>query len=262
MVSAIAALSSASAQTRGTLYIIAVGIDRYAALGNTCGPEGKSSCDLRYSGADARELTAALEHRMGPAHKAIVKRVLVNGGTAADAPTSANIIDAFDILKQATEEDTVVIYVAGLSVIEGTSYRLLATNAERLGESFRAATVVPWQIIQEAADRAKGRRILFVDACYAGAAAGAPYANLVAYFAARSDQDALEDPHLGHGLFTYAVIEGLNGAAAGGDKRRITARSLSAYVGKRVPELARVLKTEQTPQYMAGPDDAELVLVE
>ena len=65
---------------RGTLYILAIGVDRYPGLGNTCGDSGTASCDLRFSGADARKLAEAAERRLGPAHTKVVKRVLVNGG--------------------------------------------------------------------------------------------------------------------------------------------------------------------------------------
>jgi hypothetical protein len=38
---------------RGTLCIVAIGVDRYPVMGNTCG-NGSQSCDLRFAGADAR----------------------------------------------------------------------------------------------------------------------------------------------------------------------------------------------------------------
>jgi hypothetical protein len=39
----------------------------------------------------------------------------------------------------------------------------------------------------------------------------ADHANNIAYTAARFDQTAKEDDKLEHGLFTYAVVEGLEG---------------------------------------------------
>ena len=83
----------------------------------------------------------------------------------------------------------------------------------------RGSTVVPWHALQEAVETAKGRRILFVDTCHSGNAYNqrlgnaAYHANIIAYTAARFDQEAMEDPKLGHGLFSYAVVEGLRGRA-------------------------------------------------
>ncbi len=63
-----------------------------------------------------------------------------------------------------------------------------------------------------------------------------------------SEQFATEFETIGHGVFTYALLEGLKGKADGsnGDKK-ITVREISAYLEERVPELAE--KYLGTPQY-------------
>jgi uncharacterized caspase-like protein len=110
-----------------------------------------------------------------------------------------------DTLKQAKETDTVLLFIAGHGSNDGPDYRFLANNAERLGDTFRGATVVPWHALQAAIEGAKGRRILFIDTCHSGNAYNqqlgnaAYHANIIAYSAARFDQEALEDRKLGHG---------------------------------------------------------------
>jgi WD40 repeat protein len=248
---------------RGTLYILAIGVDSYPGLGNTCGVLGDKSCNLTVSGADARSLVAAVEKRLSPAHDKVVKRLLVNGAGGKDDPTAANILDAIDTLKQAEETDTVVLFVAGHGINEGPNYRFLATNAEWAGDALRGSTVVPWQILQEAVEAAKGRRILFIDTCHSGNAYNqrlgnaAYHANIVAYTAARFDQTAREDDTLGHGLFTYAMVEGLEGKGGIAQRQEITTKSLADYVIKRVEELA---KGKQEPQYFKGRDAEDYVL--
>src|SRR6202008_3085614 len=117
-----------------------------------------------------------------------------------------------DLLKQAREIDTIVMFIAGHGVNDGADYRFLATNAQRLGDSYRTTTVVAWQFLQGWFEAAKGPRILFLDTCHSGNAYNqklgnaAYHANIIAYTSARSDQEALEDAKLGHGLFTYAVV--------------------------------------------------------
>ena len=188
---------------RGTLYLIAIGVDKYPGLGKTCGTDGNASCDLNYSGADARALVAAVEKRLGPAHTNVVKRLLVNGGGAGDSPTASNILDAIDLLKDARETDTVVLFIAGHGYNEGSNYKFLATNAEWVGANLRGSTVVQWQVLQAAVESAKGRRILLIDTCHAGNAYNqtlgnaAYHANIIAYTAARFDQEAIEDPSAG-----------------------------------------------------------------
>jgi WD40 repeat protein len=249
---------------RGTLYILAIGVDQYPKLGQTCGATGNGSCDLRYSGADARKWVEAAERRLGPAHSKVVKRTLINGANWTELPTAGNILDAIDLLKQAKETDTVMLFIAGHGFNDGPSYRFLATDAERVGDGFRGATVVPWQIIQEAVESAKGRRVLFIDTCHSGNAYNqklgnaAYHANIIAYTAARFDQEAMEDSNLGHGLFTYAVVEGLEGK--GTAKRELSTKELAEYVVKRVEELAKTLRGEQEPQYFKGRDAEDYVL--
>ena len=199
----------------------------------------------------------AAERRLGPAHSKVVKRMLINGANWTELPTANNILDAIDLLKQAKETDTVMLFIAGHGFNDGPSYRFLATDAERVGDGFRGATVVPWQIIQEAVESAKGRRVLFIDTCHSGNAYNqklgnaAYHANIIAYTAARFDQEAMEDTTLGHGLFTYAVVEGLEGK--GTAKRELSTKELAEYVVKRVDELAKSPARRAGAAILQGP---------
>ena len=92
----------------------------------------------------------------------------------------------------------------------------------------------------------KGRRMLFLDTCHSGNAYSpklgntAYHANIITYASARFDQEALEDANLGHGLFTYAVAEGLDGKGElGGQARDHHQGSRRVTSIKRVDELAK-----------------------
>ena len=261
---------------RGNLYILAIGVDRYAKIPPICGETHTASCDLRFSGADAAAFAAAIEKKLGPSHEAVEKRLLINGGGEAE-PTAANILDAIGFLKKAGETDTVVVFVAGHGINEGDSYRFLPTDAERTDVGWRGSSVVPWYALQEALETAQGRRLLFVDTCHSGNAYNkrldnaAYHANFIAYASARWDQLANERDNLvtqysrghGHGLFTYAVIEGLDGKVTGSDaKHQIGTTQLHAYVVQRVGALATEMKRSQEPQYFRGRDAEDFALVQ
>jgi WD40 repeat protein len=254
---------------RGTLHILAIGVDKYPGLGMRCGPFGKSSCDLNFAGADARKLAEAIEARLGPVHTDVAKRVVVNDAPDPnDEPTAVNILDAVGQLRKATEKDTVAVFISGHGINEGASYRFLPTNAawDGDGDLLRNSTVVSWHILQEAVETAKGRRIMFVDTCHSGNAYNqrlshsAYHANIIAYTATRFDQLASESTKLKHGLFTYAVAEGLGGKASRGDARQITTKDLADYVVARVGELAKEIRRQQEPQYFKGRDAQDFVL--
>src|SRR5262249_4445487 len=202
----------------------------------------------------------AVEKRLAPVHERVVTRLLVNGAGEKDEPTAANILNAIDLLKDTRETDTVLLFVAGHGFNDGPSYRFLPTNAELTDGVLRGATVVPWYALQEAVESAKGRRILFIDTCHSGNAYNqrlgnaAYHANVITYTAARFDQLALEDRVRGHGLFTYAVVEGLEGKGGLAARRQISTKELADYVVKRVDELAKAQGDSQQPQYFRGRD--------
>jgi uncharacterized caspase-like protein len=58
--------------------------------------------------------------------------------------------------------------------------------------------------------------------------------------ATRFDQTAREDDALGHSLFTFAVVEGLEGKGAIAAHRQISTKELADYVIKRVEELGEM----------------------
>jgi uncharacterized caspase-like protein len=244
----------------GALYIVAIGVDRYPGLGNTCGA-GDGTCDLKYAGADAKRLTEVVEKRMGPSHSQVIKRLLVNGSQASEEPTVSNIMDALDLLKQTKATDTVVFYISGHSQNDGKTLGFLSTTAERRGDSFRSASVVLWPNIQEAVETAKGRRIAFIDTAISGNFNLRPGNSVVTYTGAAWNQSSLEDASIGHGLFTYAVVEGLDGQALDAASMQVTSKNLADFINRRVESLARAMKSEQEPQYFSGADaDADHVL--
>ena len=126
---------------------------------------------------------------------------------------------------------------------------------------------MPWYAFQEAIEGAKGRRILFLDTCHAGNSYNqrlsndSYQANIIVYSAARWDQEALERSDLGHGLFTYAMVEGIEGQAAKGDNAgRVTTLGLRDFLLARVAEMAGKLGHAQEPQYFRGRDAENYLL--
>ena len=243
---------------RGTLYILAVGVAKYPAIADWCRPQ--DTCDLNFTGEDAVAFAEAIERQLGPLHDRAVRRVLVNGGADADAPTAAHIIDALSIVSDAKINDTVAVFLAGHGLNDGPTYRFVSTDATGAAGKIRASSIVPWYAIEEAIDQAKGRRLLFIDTCHSAGAYNerlgntAYHANILAYSSARWDQEALESAEYKHGLFTQALLEALKGEADATHQGRVDTLRLNEYLQKRVPELAKALKGEQNPQFFKGRD--------
>ncbi len=61
--------------------------------------------------------------------------------------------------------------------------------------------------------------------------------------ASSKEQFAAEVRELGHGAFTYTLLEGLKGKAAGGSDT-VTVRKLMGYIEEQLPEVTRKYKQE------------------
>jgi hypothetical protein len=230
----VAISSSANAQLAqaGRLYAIAIGVDKYPKLGNQ---------NLDFAGADARAFYDTLLKRAGPLHSGVVGRLLASGGD--QEPTAANVRAALRLLGEAKPEDTVVIFLAGHGVNDGADYLFLPTDASRSGNGWNADSVVDWRLLQRVLERAQGRRIMMVDTCHAGNAFNprlvkdASDASIAVYAATDADTLAQERPALKHGVFTYAVLQGLGGAADSIPDRKIEEDELSRYVAAAVSKM-------------------------
>jgi hypothetical protein len=130
----------------------------------------------------------------------------------------------------------------------------------------RGSTVVPWQILQEAVEAAKGRRIPFIDSCHFGNALPTPWQRRLSRQRHRLHGRQLR-PDIEGGrqigarpIHTYAVLEGLEGKGGIAQMRHISTKELADYAIKRVEELAKARNASQEPQYFKGRDSEDYIL--
>jgi hypothetical protein len=228
---------------KGRLFIVAVGTDKYPKLGDRY--------TLRYAGADARLMVDTLTKKAGPLHTEVISKLLVSDGDTP--PTKANIEDALAMFRDAGPEDTVILFLAGHGVNDGPDYLMIPEDAERSDAGrWRPSSVVKWTLLQQALQDAQGSRIMFVDTCHASGAYSsrlvkdAADANIVVFSATDKETDAQERSRLGHGVFTFALSEGINGGADFGKKGVVNVLSLGAYVSD---EVMRITNDEQEPVF-------------
>ena len=187
----------------------------------------------------------------GPLHTEVKSKLLVTEGDTP--PTTANIEDALLFFHEAGPDDTVVLFLAGHGENEGADYLFMPEDAEEADEKyFRPSTVVKWSVLQQALQDAQGKRIMFVDTCHSGGAHNqrlikdAADANIVVFSATNSVTEAQEDANLGHGIFTYALAEGLNGKADLMKKGAVNITALYTFVYDEVKNLSN---DEQIPAF-------------
>lgn len=250
----------------GKLYVAVIGVADYPNL-----PEGCSGgpCDLAYPVQDAVEMLATLAETTGRLHTEMETLVMVSPSrlagsdrlmqalsavTPADAvlpPEGRLVEDALtDFLARPGPEDTTIVFVAGHGLNLDEDYYLLPEDAEQRGGEWRTRSLFDWQILQEELGYALGRRILLIDTCHAAGAFNARLekdaadARIVVFSATAANNTAAERRDLGHGIFTYALLEGLRGKAASGDGVRLL--GLADYVHR---EVLRLSDARQEPFY-------------
>ena len=254
-------------EKRGKLYVAVVGVNTYPNLPEACG--GKA-CDLAYPVADALEFLNVVKQRSAPLYTGMETLVMVSGDAlAADAPRQQALSlfmepgavlepdartvsgELVDFLARPGPEDTTVIFVAGHGMNLEEQYYLLPSDAQKRGDRWRTSSLVDWSVIQEEISFAQGRRILVLDTCHAANAFNAKLekeaadARVIVFSATAANNTAGERPDLGHGIFTYAMLEGLRGAAArAGEGVRLL--GLADYV---YHEVVRLSRNKQEPFY-------------
>lgn len=217
-------LVNPAAEQAGTLYLVAVGVSRYQ----------DEARNLRFAATDAQAFHQLMLAQQGKRYRQVKHRLLADDATR---PTAANIKQALELFQQAEPQDTVVLFLSGHGDYDGSNYYFLPYDARQQGSQWQADTVIDWRVLQQALQEAKGRRVLLVDTCHAGGAFNprlikdASDHEIVVLSATDSVSVAQELIELGHGVFTYALLKGLEGKAdLVGDDQIITINELYTYL--------------------------------
>jgi helicase len=181
-----------------------------------------------------------------------------------DEATGGNIIGAVQALAHANEDDLVVISFSG----HGTDdHRLVPIDVD---VNDLAGTCISLDDLADLLDAIPSRQLIVVlDCCFSGGFGGArvfaPTAaratiedrqsverlvrgdGRVVLTASGNAEPALESAMFGHGLFTYHLIEALQGFGDYAAKDLIPLLALLDYVTLRVVDSARTLGNVQTP---------------
>jgi WD40 repeat protein len=245
---------------RGKLYLIAVGVDRY---------DHYQEARLNFAASDARAFAEAMKRYSGPLHNDVITRLLITGAGDDDEPTAENIVNALRLFRKARANDTLALFLAGHGTSQptddlfrlpnfisharpSTDYLFLPQDAQVDKDGWVPRSVVKWPDLQGPLHNAEGLRLLFVDTCHAHGAYDprllqqASAGQIVVFAATDSGEPAYEPDDLGHGVFTFALTQGLAGRAAHDDEGNIGLGALQQYVHDQVVGLS---DGAQTPMF-------------
>jgi uncharacterized caspase-like protein len=239
------------------LFLVAIGVNDYPKA-------SKELKKLDYSSADAAAFAQTLVKGAATLYDEVMPPVLLSSvGAGSKPPTRAQIEDALSIFKMAGPDDTSVLFLAGHGVNDGSNYLFLPQDAEKESSGWRASTVVPWMTLQKALESTNGTRVMFVDTCHSGGAYNARVTKdaydkgIIAFAATDANTLAYEQLDLKHGVFTWAVVQGMLKEAVDPQDGSVTALSLGTFVGRKVPNLTQ---KKQIPTF-AFPPGKDITLV-
>lgn len=240
-----------------TLHIVTIGINKYK----------DPNLDLNYGVPDALAVLSALNRSTATVFAKIIEYRLTD-----DAATRQNILQMLNSLASVKADDEVVIFYAGHGEIYDKEWYLIPYDVSLVSDEAAKRSSISADELRDAIVRIGAERILLiVDACKSGGSvdvfAGsmdrkvlrdvARDAGVAVLAAARPDQLAAELPKLGHGAFTYVVLQGLSGRAdrdpADGE---ITVAKILRYSLETLPAITEQLGTlPQVPMaYRRGSD--------
>ena len=249
------AASDKNTNTQGglQLHLVVIGINTYK----------NPKYSLNYAQADALAFKEAIEQGA----KSIFSRVNTTYITNEQA-TKAGIVAALDKVKAtANPQDLFLFYYAGHGVInDQKAFFLVPQDVTQLygNDEALAQKGLSANELQNYSKEIKAQKQLFIlDACQSAgaldqviASRGAAEEKAIAQLArstgthwltaSGSAQFASEFAQLGHGAFTYCLLEAFKGAGDTGDKK-LTVKELDAYLQEKVPDVTARYKG--SPQY-------------
>jgi uncharacterized caspase-like protein len=259
-----------------SLHLLVVGINNYQ----------NTTYNLNYAKPDAQSFTQKLVENSQRIFKTINKVEIFDQDATKD-----NIVKAFkSIAAKAKPEDVFVFFYAGHGTMdddnkdkEGDSpFYFVPTNVTKLygdPEQLRTKAFSADELRDNLTLIKSTKQLVLMDACHSGAAlksmntraAGgdekaivqlARSSGVVVIASSGSKQFATEFETLKHGVFTYALLEALDGKADHGDNQ-VTVNEIKLYMGERVPELTKQYGgTAQSPTgYIHGNDFPITVIV-
>lgn len=240
-----------------TLHILTIGINKYRT----------ARFDLDYGVPDALAMLRQLSQSTAGIFRRIVSYQLLD-----QAATRSKILATFDAFRAMPPDDVLVVYIASHGEIIGDEWYMLPHDTNFTSMEDIARTGIGANALRDMLSRVGAQRVLvLIDSCKSGGSIDTLAAAMdrrvlrslgreagVAILAAtRKDQLAAELSSLGHGAFTYVVLQALAGKAANDrDGGRITADGILAYSTRALPQLTKsVANYTQVPvAYRQGED--------
>ncbi len=259
--------------------------EKYALLVGINDYQGDIS-PLRYCVADVEAFGQALVETAG--FKSDNVYLMTSQMTGRQQPTHVNVIRQLSLLSERVKpEDTFIFYFSGHGITKAGQSFLLTTNSDTTTKDTLTITAVNLNQAKEILSRVQAQQLLTViDACRNDpdsgrgeednlltndfsrgfkikrdqVQAGTPGVSATLYACAVGER-AYEWPEKQHGVFSYYLLEGLNGKAAN-TNGEVVVTDLADYTQRKVVQWAEDVRGKKQTPWLDQSGGAKLILVE
>jgi WD40 repeat protein len=252
-------------QKTSDCWLLSVGINNYE----------NENLNLTYARPDAQAFSAFLNTNGIKLFNKIHSYTLYDKNA-----TKAKILSAIDEISSVMKkEDVFIFFYAGHGSTEEGVFYFITSEVTGLYQQEKLANALRVNELQEKFKVLPAlKQVIFIDACHSGgsveilAMRGATEEKALAQLSrssgvhvmasSESDQQSAEVKSLGHGVFTYVLLEALKGKADGAPAdSKVTVYELKSYVDDQVPEVSfNLIRHKQFPSTFSMGHDFPLVM--
>ena len=237
-----------------TLHALVIGVQEFR----------NPKLQLKYAVADANLFATTL--RGGAV--GLFEQVKITSLTTREVTSRDAIVSALQRYRAINPDDLFILYIASHGTVDEGEYFLITSNVGALStQKLKSDALSQMQLKELVANIPSTKKLIVIDTCNAGQLGQAMQTALLTrgmseetamkvlsravgstiLSASTSVQEALEG-YQGHGLFTWALVQGLQGKADKGLTGFVKTTDLAAYVEDEVPNLAeKIFKRAQFP---------------
>lgn len=237
-----------------TLHALVIGVQEFR----------NPKLQLRYAVADANLFAETLRTGAG----GLFDQVKVTLHTSREATSRDAVVSALQRYQSLNPDDLFILYIASHGTVDEGEYFLITSNVGALStQRLKSDALSQTELKELVANIPSTKKLIVIDTCNAGQLGQAMQTALLTrgmsedtamkvlsravgstiLSASTSVQEALEG-YQGHGLFTWALVQGLQGKADKGRTGYVKTTDLAAYVEDEVPNLAeKIFKRAQFP---------------
>ncbi|MFH0842187.1 MAG: caspase family protein [Bacteroidota bacterium] len=252
-------------QKSSDCYVLSIGINIYQ----------NENLTLTYARPDAQAFASFLDSKGEKLFNRIHSITLFD-----ENATRARILAAIDeISRTMKKEDVFVFFYAGHGSTEEGVFYFITSEITGLYQQEKLQNALRVNELQEKFKLLPAlKQVVFVDACHSGSSVetlamrGASEEKALAQLSrssgvhvmasSESEQQSAEIKSLGHGVFTYVLLEALKGKADGAPAdSKITIYEIKSYIDDQVPEVSfNLIRHKQFPSTFSMGHDFPLVM--